>query len=262
MTSTAPRQHVHTSARQHSDSVLTCGRADVLTWALLVGCFVVLAACDSLPGKPTPAERPLRPSEVTDFSALYGTNCAGCHGADGRFGAARPLNDPVYLALAGRERLVAITAAGVPGTPMPGFAPHAGGMLTDAQVALIADGMLARWGRADALAGAAPPPYAGDGGDVQRGAAAYDTFCAACHGAGGRGGEKGGAVVDPSYLALVSDQALRTAVLCGRPDLGMPDWRAYVPNRPMTDQDITDVVAWLTSHRPIDGTLRVSATSR
>ena len=53
----------------------------------------------------------LRPSDrkicsrtsVTDFSTLYEDNCAGCHGRDGRFGAARPLNDPLYLALIGKE---------------------------------------------------------------------------------------------------------------------------------------------------------------
>ena len=65
----------------------------------------------------------------------------------------------------------------------------------------------------------------------------------------GKGGEKGASVVDPSYLALVSDQGLRTAVIAGRADLGMPDWRGYVPGHPMNDEEIADVVAWLASHR-------------
>jgi cytochrome c oxidase cbb3-type subunit 3/ubiquinol-cytochrome c reductase cytochrome c subunit len=56
-------------------------------------------------------------------------------------------------------------------------------------------------------------------------------------------------VVDSAYLALVSDQALRTAVIAGRVDLGMPDWREAVADRPMTPQEIADVVAWLASHR-------------
>ena len=43
---------------------------------------VLLAGCDSLPSRPTQADLPLRPSAVTDFAALYGENCAGCHGAD------------------------------------------------------------------------------------------------------------------------------------------------------------------------------------
>jgi hypothetical protein len=56
-------------------------------------------------------------------------------------------------------------------------------------------------------------------------------------------------VIDAAYLALTSDQALRTAVIVGRSDLGMPDWRANIPGRPMTAQEISDVVAWLASHR-------------
>jgi hypothetical protein len=35
----------------------------------------------------------------------------------------------------------------------------------------------------------------------------------------------------------------------GRPELGAPDWRGNVPGKPMSDQEITDVVAWLASHR-------------
>jgi cytochrome c oxidase cbb3-type subunit III len=50
-------------------------------------------------------------------------------------------------------------------------------------------------------------------------------------------------------LALVSDQGLRTLVITGRPELGAPDWRANIPGKAMSDQEITDVVAWLTSRR-------------
>jgi cytochrome c oxidase cbb3-type subunit 3/ubiquinol-cytochrome c reductase cytochrome c subunit len=56
-------------------------------------------------------------------------------------------------------------------------------------------------------------------------------------------------VTDPAYLALVSDQALRTAVIAGRSDLEKPDWRTNLPDRPMSPQDISDVVAWLGAHR-------------
>ena len=52
-----------------------------------------------------------------------------------------------------------------------------------------------------------------------------------------------------SFLALVSDQGLRTIVITGRPDLQAPDWRGNVPGQPMSDQEITDVVAWLASRR-------------
>jgi cytochrome c oxidase cbb3-type subunit 3/ubiquinol-cytochrome c reductase cytochrome c subunit len=58
--------------------------------------------------------------------------------------------------------------------------------------------------------------------------------------------------VDPSYLALVSDQSLRSTIIAGRPDQGMPDWRSDISGAgsgTMTDQEITDVVAWLAAQR-------------
>jgi cytochrome c oxidase cbb3-type subunit 3/ubiquinol-cytochrome c reductase cytochrome c subunit len=84
----------------------------------------------------------------------------------------------------------------------------------------------------------------------------YATFCERCHGANGAGTTIGnihtGSIVDPSYLALVSDQFLRSTAIAGQPEQGMPDWRSDLtgPNaRPMTDQEITDTVAWIAAHR-------------
>jgi len=215
------------------------------------------ASCDRLPGKPTSAERWKAATEVTDFYQLYGQNCSGCHGADGHLGAARPLNDPLYLALVSAATLRAVIAQGVPGTSAPAFAQQAGGNLTDKQIDILVEGMRSRWGKAENFKNVALPPYSlhdastlGSGpGDPQRGAVAYQTYCAQCHGKDDSGGSKGGSVIDPAYLALVSDQALRTAVIVGRSDLGMPDWRAHIPDRPMSPQEISDVVAWLASHR-------------
>jgi hypothetical protein len=52
---------------------------------------------------------------------------------------------------------------------------------------------------------------------------------------------------------LISDQALRRLVITGRPDLGMPDYRTQgerpEPFRPMSRQDVADVVALLASWR-------------
>jgi hypothetical protein len=55
--------------------------------------------------------------------------------------------------------------------------------------------------------------------------------------------------VNGSFLALLSDQELRTIVIVGRPELGAPDWRGDIPGKPMTAQEISDVVAWLGSQR-------------
>jgi cytochrome c oxidase cbb3-type subunit 3 len=192
------------------------------------------------------------------FEALYRRNCAGCHGADGRLGAARPLHDPVYLALIPRVDLRRVVAEGVPGTSMPGFQAGAGGELTAAQIDALVTGMLDRWGRPGAVAGVMLPPWGVDttrrDGDSGRGAAVYAAACARCHGPEGKGGPKAGSIVDPSYLALVSDQSLRTTVIAGRPDLGKPDWRDDVPGQPLSPQQISDLVAWLVAARqPVPG---------
>jgi len=118
--------------------------------------------------------------------------------------------------------------------------------------------MKSQWGRPNDFKDVALPPYSlkdainsGSGpGDTQRGANVFATYCAQCHGADGRGGAKGGSVVNPNFLALASDQSLRTTTIVGRADLGKPDWRANVSNHPMSPQEISDVVAWLVAQRP------------
>jgi mono/diheme cytochrome c family protein len=215
------------------------------------------AGCDSWPGKPKEEDRWAPPAKVTDFNRLYSQNCAGCHGADGRFGSARPLNDALYLALVNADAMRQVTAKGVPGANMPAFARQAGGSLTDEQIDALVGGMRSKWGRAEEFKDTALPPYSlqdaiagGSGpGDLRRGGEVFKVNCAQCHGAEGRGGAKGGAVVDPNFLALTSDQSLRTTTIAGRQDLGMPDWRANAIGRPMSPQDISDVVAWLASQR-------------
>ena len=209
------------------------------------------SGCGSLPGQPQPESRELAPEEVRDFAELYGHNCSGCHGPEGKGGAALALANPVYLAITDEETLRRVTSTGVPGTPMPAFARQAGGTLTDEQIDVLVREIRGRWSRPDALGGVTPPAYrTDDAGEPVRGEEIYRTFCASCHGPDGKGGPKGSSIVDGSYLALVSDQGLRTTVIAGRPDLGQPDWRGYVAGRSLSSQDVSDVVAWLASRRP------------
>lgn len=171
------------------------------------------------------------------------------------------LANPAYVAMA-RDHLRETIAKGRPGSLMPAFSRSAGGMLTDKQVDLLAAGIVQHWGDAEALAGQNPPPYAATlQANAGHGWAAYGQFCARCHGSTGEGGvnnakfdpgrsgsAKPGSLVDGSFLALFSDQYLRDVTIAGRPDQGMPDWRSDGP-QPMTDQQVTDIVAWMASKR-------------
>jgi cytochrome c oxidase cbb3-type subunit III len=159
----------------------------------------------------------------------------------------------VYLAIADESAIRNVIANGVRGTSMPAFAESAGGMLTDNQIDAITNGMRSHWSQRGILDGVAPPSYAAQStGRAVEGEVAYQTYCASCHGPSGRGGAKGSSITDDSFLALVSDQGLRTIVISGRPELGAPDWRGNVTGKPMSDQEITDVVAWLAAQRVKD----------
>ena len=211
---------------------------------------ILLAGCNSLPGRPSQADLPLRPSDVTDFATLYRQNCAGCHGVEGKFGAAVAMNNPIYLAIIDHTAMRRVIAEGVSGTAMPSFAQSAGGSLTDRQIDVLVTGIYKSWAGAED-AGAGAPPYSSTlAGNPGNGAQVYAASCQSCHGPDCKGGPKAGSVVDPSYLSLVSNQYLRTVVIAGRPELGHPDWRHDGSGQPLTSAQISDVVAWISSKRP------------
>ena len=226
---------------------------------LMLAASLLLQACSSAPGEPKPGAEAPRPDAVLDFPTLYRQNCAGCHGAEGSNGPAYPLANPEYQALVDEDRLRDVVAHGDPGTLMPAFAASAGGMLTGDQVNVLVTGMRTAWYKPQALAAANPPPYrSAVQGNASAGQQVYSTYCSSCHGNGGeqaslagadRSG-KAGSVTNPDFLAMVSDEVLRTIIIAGRPDIGQPDWRNDLPGHPMSDQEVTDVVAWLASHRP------------
>src|SRR5258708_16928018 len=218
--------------------------------AFAVLSLVLLSACSTPHGQPQKGSEPVAPNQVVDFDTLYAQNCAGCHGAQGRGGASVALANPVYLAIVDQNAVHNVVANGVRGTSMPAFAQSAGGLLTDEQINAISNGIFSRWGRREILDGSNPPLYAAKTvGDAARGEGAFARYCASCHGSEGGGTAKGSAITNGSFLALVSDQGLRTLVITGRPELGTPDWRANVPGKPMSDQEITDLAARLASPR-------------
>jgi len=215
-----------------------------------------------------------------DFGVLYRQNCSGCHGSDGKLGPAPPLNDPLFRAIVPEEEVDGIITKGRKKTLMPAFAKENGGTLTAAQIQVLVKEIKGipykivekeeagvtkvkvvspKWGPPakplkDAPAYREPTLGAGDKG---KGAAVFARACATCHGSHGQGidqeSEAARTINDRVFLALVSNQALRRYVITGRSDLGMPGYAEARPDSldfmPLTDREVTDLVALLASWR-------------
>jgi cytochrome c oxidase cbb3-type subunit 3 len=209
---------------------------------LLAAAILMTTACNAV-------ESPANTAEVTDFKILYAENCSGCHGVEGKNGPGRPLNDPLLLAIMPKEALKDLVTNGRPGTAMPAFLDANGGPLTQHQVDALVNGIEQNWAKPVDFHGAMPPAYSANAtGDPTSGRKLFAKDCFMCHGPGA----KVGPVTEPSYLALASDQYLRTSIIVGRRDMDMPmpNWQYLNLGKPLSEQDIADVVAYVSSKRP------------
>jgi cytochrome c oxidase cbb3-type subunit 3/ubiquinol-cytochrome c reductase cytochrome c subunit len=202
-------------------------------------------ACDP-PGKPGAPET--APEYVTTFEVLYRNHCSGCHGPNGKNGAARILNDPLYLALIPKDTFRNVVIYGRPGTNMPAWAVEQGGPLYPKQINALVDGVYKTWAKPEQFHAQQLPSYSGQGftGNADNGRKLFVRDCFACHGKGA----PIGSVTDMQYVALVSNQMLRTSILVGRPDFGMPDYRFLNLGHALSNQDVADLVAFISSKRP------------
>lgn len=222
--------------------------------ALCLVSYAALTGC----GKPISEDRYVRPDRVSDFAELYRQNCSGCHGVDGRWGPAPPLNDPLFLAIISDDQLTQLVEAGRASTMMPAFASSHGGPLTDQQVKIVVTGIRGRWTNEHFDAPENLPAYEVSDddpaglrtGNLERGAAAFAIVCASCHGDEGRGGDAG-AITGREFGQLISDQLLRRIIITGRSDLEMPDYissgKMSELQRPLSLQEIMDIAAYVRS---------------
>jgi cytochrome c oxidase cbb3-type subunit III len=206
---------------------------------LLVGSL----GCNRKVGPPNDQDELLRPEIVASFDRLYKQNCSACHGENGSGGPALDLANPNYQALVEDGSLKRWITSGMPGTQMPAFGESAGGFLTPQQIDVLVAGMRERWDHKDHRTADMPPYSASTVGTVEDGQDLFRSTCSSCHQQGQQ------RITDASYLALVSDQSLRSIVIAGRPDLGHPDWKQVRPSQPLTDQDVSDVIGYLHSLR-------------
>jgi cytochrome c oxidase cbb3-type subunit 3/ubiquinol-cytochrome c reductase cytochrome c subunit len=187
-----------------------------------------------------------RPEAELRFDVLYRQNCAGCHGAEGKNGAALEIANPVYQGWIDDASLTRWISNGMPHTQMPAFAISAGGTLTDKQIDALVRGMRQNWARASMDQSHHLPPYLQPAdGDADRGRHVFDRACAPCHEASKQ------EITSPDYLALVSDQALRTIIVVERSNFEPRNSQMEKPEAALNDQDLSDVVKYL-------GSLRIS----
>ncbi|MGB5531547.1 MAG: c-type cytochrome [Acidimicrobiia bacterium] len=126
------------------------------------------------------------PPPPPNGSALYGTSCAGCHGANGGDLVGTPLT---------RSQLVDITTNGT-SAGMPGYASTYNATEIDAIAGYILSLVAAPTTTTTTLPGTPPPP-------PPSGAAVYSSHCAACHGASG--GDLVGRDLSTSRIASVTN---------------------------------------------------------
>jgi mono/diheme cytochrome c family protein len=187
------------------------------------------------------------------------------------------------------EQLAGILITGRKKTLMPAFAKENGGTLTATQIQVLvkeikgipyeivekqeggvakvdvvpdAAGIHPKWGTLEKPPKGVPTyreesASSSGVGNKEKGALVFSRACAVCHGNHGQGVAKGNemdrTINDPVFLALISNQALRRYAITGRPDRGMPDYAEARPSNPhfvpLTDQEVTDLVALLASWR-------------
>jgi cytochrome c oxidase cbb3-type subunit 3 len=222
--------------------------------AVCLAWLVLLPGC----GRPKLSNRPVRPDDVRRFETLYSVHCSGCHGSDGAYGPAPPLNDALLLAIYTDEQLRNTINSGRHGYLMPAFAKAAGGKLVPDQVTVLVEGMRSRWAREElrgslpawipASSGGQPPARSGDAG---AGRQTYTALCTSCHGDAAQGDQS--APNSQTFLALISNQTLRRLLITGRPDLGMPNYAGMKDHwkkaTPLDQSDVDNLLAYLASCR-------------
>lgn len=184
-----------------------------------------------------------------DGATLYGAFCAGCHGADGQ-GRRLPglvsfpsIANPDFLAIA-PDRLLAMTIEhGRPGRRMPGWLKPDG--LRAEEVKTVAAHVRTLGGVASMETDAKPPRWVQ--ADASHGKRLFESTCAGCHGAQGKGGE-GPALNDKVLLESATDTYLVETISRGRRGTAMASFTEPSPVRPaLARADVEAVVAYLRS---------------
>jgi cbb3-type cytochrome c oxidase subunit III len=202
--------------------------------------------------------RALHPMPLTG-EQVYKQYCTACHGNgtytrwDKKFNRFVPAIRGVSLvSTASREYLQANIEQGRPGTQMPAWGPHAGGLLPEEITAVIE---YLRSGAAAAPAMTALTLH----GDSSRGHSLFLRNCAGCHGMNGRGG-MAPEIGNPVFQQAATDDFIIRTIRNGRAETAMPAFQR--PEAPaLSDRDLADVLAYLRTFREL-GSQKVIAQNK
>jgi mono/diheme cytochrome c family protein len=187
---------------------------------------------------------------MLDGEILYSIYCMNCHG-EGTFGRWDPffqsfmpaVRGPGLRAMADEGFLRSQIAQGRPGTIMPGWEQHAGG-LSDGQFDALLEYLMGRNEPQGIVPRAAPTNLAG--GDAGRGQQLFDQNCSACHGAAGIGGIAP-MLANRVFLQNAADMLIAETIVNGRADTAMPSFGGVDGAAGLTDTEIRDVLAYIRS---------------
>ena len=177
----------------------------------------LLSGCAAAPGRRAKVRRRCADRDH-GIPTLYAENCAGCHGPEGKDGAAIALADPVFLAIADDASIRRASPTAYP-APDAGFRAerrrHAHRQADRCDRAR--DPLL---GEAGITSATHPPSYAAEvlAIPARRGRIRHVLLVVPWPGRTRR--QKASSIMNDSFLALVSDQGLRTIVIIGRPGTG------------------------------------------
>lgn len=187
------------------------------------------------------AEIPVDPRRNHLVSKAYGkeifdTNCATCHGKEGRHPkrGIPTLNAPAVLAYADDAFYWNIINHGKKGTQMPAWNKILTTTQSRSLIAYIRSWATQVPDRAQILS---------KQGNPRIGRSLYRGHCAGCHGVKGQGGI-GNSLNAPSFQALASDEFLRDTIALGRDHTAMPAAYDFSP------QDIADLISFIRTWNP------------
>jgi cbb3-type cytochrome c oxidase subunit III len=190
--------------------------------------------------------RALHPMPLTG-EQVYRQYCTACHGNgtytrwDKKFNRFVPAIRGVSLiSAATREYFQNNIEQGRPGTQMPPWGPHAGGLLPE-EIAAVINYLRSGATLAPAMATLTTR------GESTHGHSLFLRNCAGCHGMNGRGGIAP-EIGNPVFQQAASDDLIVRTIRYGRVATAMPGFQR--PEAPaLSDQDLADVVAYLRTLR-------------